>query len=115
MGSINLLFNRLNAVIFLFLSLSTFVFGQDYKDYLEKANRFAAKGDHENAIDNYLKAEHLNPGNADVNYQLGKAYLISHAKHKALEFLEKVHALKPNFDSEINYYLGEAYQFNHRF
>lgn len=79
------------------------------------ADRYAAKGDHQNAIDNYLSAERLNPGNAEVNYRLGKAYLISHYKHKALEFLLRVYAVQPNHDDEINYYVGEGYQYNHNY
>jgi outer membrane protein OmpA-like peptidoglycan-associated protein/tetratricopeptide (TPR) repeat protein len=97
------------------IAWSGIVQAQSYKDYLEKADRYAAKGDHHNAIENYLSAERLNPGNAEANYKLGKAYLISTTKNKALPFLEKVYAVQPEYDLELNYYLGEAYQFNHQF
>jgi outer membrane protein OmpA-like peptidoglycan-associated protein len=99
----------------LFVASACLAHGQNYKDYLDKADRYAAKGDHQNAIDNYLSAERLNPGNAEANYKLGKAYLISTTKNKALPFLEKVHAVHPDYDPEINYYLAEAYQFSHQF
>ncbi len=88
---------------------------QDYKSFLMKADRFAAKGDHASAVENYLAAERLNPGNAEVNYSLGKAYLASNEKWKALTYLEKVHSIKPDLDPEMNYFLAEAYQFNHQF
>jgi outer membrane protein OmpA-like peptidoglycan-associated protein len=99
----------------LLITYSCFAFSQDYKTFLDKADRFAAKGDHENAIANYLSAERINPGNAEANYKLGKAYLISTTKNKAVPFLEKVYAIDPDYDPEINYYLAEAYQFNHEF
>ncbi len=95
--------------------ITTLTSGQDYRSYLTKADRFAAKGDYVNAIENYLSAERLNPGNPEVYYSLGKAYLISHTKDQAVTYLEKVHAIKPNFNSEINYYLGEAYQYTHQY
>jgi outer membrane protein OmpA-like peptidoglycan-associated protein/tetratricopeptide (TPR) repeat protein len=107
--------SRSTLVIVFFIISVTCSFSQDYKTLLDRADRYAAKGDHESAIDNYLAAERLNPGNAEVNYSLGKAYLISNTKYKALEFLQKVYNVKPDYDPEMNYYLGEAYQFNHQY
>lgn len=109
------------------LSIS-FVFGQniefskenfkDRKDELKAALKDIEKGDefmnlesyyYKNAIPYYLNAYKLNPNNAVLNYHLGKAYLYSNFKDKAIDYLVKAVQLNPQAAPDINLYLGMGY------
>lgn len=61
------------------------------------------------AVKYYAAANEFNPNNALLNYKLGKCYLASIEKQKALPHLKKALELNPNVDPEIFYYLGKAY------
>lgn len=91
---------------------------KDRKDELKEALRNIEKGDiflnlepyyFRNAIPFYLEAYKLNPNNSVLNYHLGKAYLYSNFKDKAIEFLEKAAVLNPQVAPDINLYLGMGY------
>lgn len=62
-----------------------------------------------NAIPHYLEAYKLNPSNDLLNYSLGKSYLYSNFKEKAISYLEKAVQLNPEVAPDINLYLGMAY------
>ncbi|HRY31514.1 MAG TPA: OmpA family protein [Bacteroidales bacterium] len=64
------------------------------------------------ALDYYLKANDFNPNNDDLNYKIGKCYLVSLEKSKAVFFLEKAARINPGIAPDIQYLLGQAYHFN---
>ena len=91
---------------------------KDRKDELKEALRNIEKGDiflnlepyyFRNAIPFYVEAYKLNPNNSVLNYHLGKAYLYSNFKDKAIDFLEKAAVLNPQVAPDINFYLGMGY------
>jgi outer membrane protein OmpA-like peptidoglycan-associated protein len=61
------------------------------------------------AIPHYLKAQNFNPNNAVLNYRLGVAYLQTHEKSKAYDYITKAYILNPNVDERIRYYTGWVY------
>ncbi len=65
-----------------------------------------------NAIPHYLVAQKLNPNNALLNYSLGKAYVYSNFKEKALGHLLKAIELNPAVAPDVNLYLGIGYHFD---
>ena len=91
---------------------------KDRKDELKAALKDIEKGDefmhletyyYKNAIPYYLNAFKLNPNNDVLNYHLGKAYLYSNFKDKAIEYLVKSVELNPQVAPDINLYLGMGY------
>lgn len=65
---------------------------------------------HPIALEHFLKAQEFNPDNAELNMKIGRCYLSSHQKTKALEYLERAIILDPKVDLEIDFYFGQAYQ-----
>lgn len=65
---------------------------------------------HPIALEHFLKAQEFNPNNAELNMKIGRSYLNSNQKLKALEHLEKSFRLDSHLDEEIHFYLGQAYQ-----
>jgi outer membrane protein OmpA-like peptidoglycan-associated protein/tetratricopeptide (TPR) repeat protein len=64
------------------------------------------------ALEYYLMANKFNPNNAELNLKIGNCYLHSTEKKKAIEYIQKAIALKPDVDIDAHYYLGKAYHFN---
>lgn len=91
---------------------------KDDKDGLKKAKENLKLGDeqyeqgaifYKAAIPFYEAANEFNPNNAELNYKLGKCYLSSIYKDKALPCLEKAIKLNPSIDNEVYFHLGKAY------
>jgi outer membrane protein OmpA-like peptidoglycan-associated protein/tetratricopeptide (TPR) repeat protein len=91
---------------------------KDDKDGLKEAKRNIEAGDqffeqgsifYKQAIDPYLLANKFNPNNALLNFKIGKSYLYSNYKLKALPFLEKALKLDPLVDPQIHYILAKVY------
>lgn len=76
---------------------------------MEKSN------DPQKAIDHYMKAQEFNPDNAELNFKIGKAYLMSLEKTKALPYLEKAQTLNNNVHDELLLKLGRARHLNYEF
>lgn len=94
---------------------------QEDKDALSIAKKDIATADvfyirgtkyYKEAISYYVAANQFNPNNALLNYKLGKCYLYSNFKLKAIPHLEKALFLNPKIDPKIHYYLGQAYHLN---
>jgi outer membrane protein OmpA-like peptidoglycan-associated protein/tetratricopeptide (TPR) repeat protein len=81
------------------------------KNNLEEGDKFYQQGSvfFKDALPYYQKAQEFNPICADLNYKLGKCYLQSTLKTKALKHLEKAVQLNSDVDLEVQYYLGVAY------
>lgn len=100
-------------------------FFPDKKDELKIALRNLKDGDkfydmqqgayYVQALEYYLEANKFNPNNAQLNYRIGRCYLYSIQKTKAIQFFEKALQLNPQVSSDVNYYLGMAYQLNYEF
>jgi len=91
----------------------------DKKDELKEAIKEIREGDaiwdmnmpnvYPVAIPHYLKAQNFNPNNALLNFRIGVAYLQTHEKGKAYEYITKAYTLKPDVDKKIRYYTGFVY------
>ena len=102
--------------IIILVAFSSQLFAQDFKDLMNKSDKYYAKGDFNNALDLYRKAESLQPSNPTVQLKIGLTYLSTTSfKFKALPYLQKAFNAQPNIDPLIDYYLGAAYQVTHEF
>jgi outer membrane protein OmpA-like peptidoglycan-associated protein len=113
------------SCLFYLLSFSTFSQSVDFdkknfedkeglkaaKDALSDGDAFFERGPvfYKDAIPFYLKAQQFNSKNAELNFKLGKCYLKSPFKQKALPYLQKALELSPTVNPEIDYLLGMAY------
>jgi len=61
------------------------------------------------AIPHYLKAQNFNPNNALINYRIGVAYLQTHEKGKAYEYITKAYNLNPAVDERVRFHTGWVY------
>lgn len=102
----------------------------DKKDQLKEANSNIKEGDklyfveevpnYRGAIEFYLKANDFNPNNARLNYKIGKCYLNSATKTRAIKYLEKAYSLdgrvvaaeKGTGVPDVLFLLAESYQYN---
>lgn len=84
------------------------------KENIELGDGFYELGDVflSQSIEPYLAAHAFNPNNALLNFKLGRCYLNSNFKQKALTFLEKAKKLNKSVDPNINFYLAQAYHLN---
>jgi outer membrane protein OmpA-like peptidoglycan-associated protein len=99
---------------FLFLSFSS-VYAQTLKDIIAKGDKLFNKKDFESALSNYLQAYELAPDDAETNFKVGVSYLHGEKKSRALPYLEKAFATKPDVDLDIQFHLGMAYQYDHQY
>lgn len=91
----------------------------DKKDELKEAIKEIREGDaiwdmnapniYPVAIPHYLKAQNFNPNNALLNLRIGIAYLQTHEKGKAYEYITKAYNLNPAVDKKIRFYTGWVY------
>lgn len=95
--------------------MASLCFGQSFKKLLRKGGRHYKRGEINLALDYYLEAEKMEPGNVELNLHIGRTYLLSDYKHYALDYLKKVFKLHPSKDSEVRLYLGLACQYNYLF
>jgi outer membrane protein OmpA-like peptidoglycan-associated protein/tetratricopeptide (TPR) repeat protein len=90
---------------------------KDAKANLGQGNKYFEMGPgmYMTALEFFLKAQAFNPNNADLNYKIGKCYLASIQKTKAVDYLEKALSLDPYVGadgkrtSDVKYLLAEAY------
>lgn len=62
------------------------------------------------ALNSLFKANKFNPNNAELNYRLGRCYLMNAVyKEEAVPHLEKAKKLNPAVSADIDYHLGMAY------
>ena len=68
------------------------------------------------ALSPLFKANKFNPNNAELNYRIGRCYLMNAVyKEEAVPHLEKALKLNPNVASDIHYHLGIAYHITMKF
>lgn len=70
---------------------------------------------YQKSLDLLLKAQKVNPEDADINYMLGICYLNTIKKTKALDYFEKAYRSEEHVSPEILYLLGITCQLNYRF
>lgn len=64
---------------------------------------------YEEAKESYLKAYNYNSENAELNYMIGKCYLLSDGKNEAAKYFEKAFELKPKVSFDIHLMLAKSY------
>ncbi len=63
-----------------------------------------------------VKANNFNPNNSQLNYKIGRCYLVSPVyKEESVPHLEKALKLNPNVAPDIHYHLGRAYHITMNF
>ncbi len=67
------------------------------------------------ALELFLKANDFNPDNAWVNYNIGKCYLHTMQKPKAIPYLEHAKKLNPKVAANLLYLLAMGYHYNYEF
>lgn len=87
------------------------------KDNLDKGDELFSQGIsyYKMALEPYLMANSFNPNNAYLNYKIGRCYLFSSTKKKAITYLEKAIQLNSEIEFQSAYYLGWAYQLDSQF
>ncbi|HRH61946.1 MAG TPA: OmpA family protein [Bacteroidia bacterium] len=80
-------------------------------DNFEKGDELFSQGTvyYKSALEPYLLANKFNTNNSFLNFKIGKCYLYSNTKQKAIQYLEKASELNPGIDAELPYFLGWAY------
>lgn len=73
------------------------------------------EGDFFSALPFYLKAQIFNPNNALLNYKIGKCYLNTVDKTKAIIYFENAVKLNPKIAPDLHFALGKAYHLNVQF
>jgi outer membrane protein OmpA-like peptidoglycan-associated protein/tetratricopeptide (TPR) repeat protein len=116
--SLNILtLNYCRKVVFItsFLLLPVLLYGQSFNKLIKQGNKHYNRGQVNLALESYLQAEEIEPGNVELNFYIGRTYLVTEYKHKALSYLLKVSKLAPNIDPYLEYFLGVACQHNYLF
>jgi outer membrane protein OmpA-like peptidoglycan-associated protein len=72
-------------------------------------------GSYLSALTSFLKAQDFNPNNALLNYKIGKCYLYSVDKTKAITYFENAVKLNAKISPDLYYLLGQAYHLNVQF
>ena len=80
---------------------------------LNKAKKLFANGDSSfsECISLLLECNTFNSSNAELNYNIGQAYLMYGKKDLAKPYFEAVKVLKPSFNEELYLFLGQACQY----
>ncbi len=98
---------------------------QEQKKELAAARAAIEEGDYyfdlgskyiKKALQEYLKAYHFNPNEADLNYKIGLCHISAKTeKQKAANYFKKAKRLKANVNPMINYFLGKSFQIQLKF
>jgi outer membrane protein OmpA-like peptidoglycan-associated protein/tetratricopeptide (TPR) repeat protein len=106
--------NKIAALLFIIL-VPFILLAQSFDELMKKGNRHLGKREINLALESFLEAEKLEPGNVKLNLQIGRTFLMSDYKYKSLPYLRKVFQLSPNADPQIRYLLAQACQHNYLF
>jgi tetratricopeptide (TPR) repeat protein len=90
-----------------FILFSLTLSAQDYRAYIEKANKDYADGLYNNAIEGYQKVLQYGYESAELYYNLGNACFKVNDLASAILYYEKAKKIKPN-DEDINFNLNIA-------
>jgi outer membrane protein OmpA-like peptidoglycan-associated protein/tetratricopeptide (TPR) repeat protein len=104
-----------NALIVVFVSVTTTVYSQTIKKYLDQGDKFYARQEFAKARKAYQEAEKIEPNDAKIQLKLGLTYLSSSPKFQSLNHLERAYKLNQQVDADIHYYLGLSNQLNFHF
>ncbi len=84
-------------------------------DFLKDANELILQTKNpgilfEQAVQQYLIAQKLNPNNADLNFKLGNAYIFTNQKYNAVKHIDKAYELDPECDSKMKFFYAMILQ-----
>jgi outer membrane protein OmpA-like peptidoglycan-associated protein/tetratricopeptide (TPR) repeat protein len=80
------------------------------RDYKDRSHYY------KQALSVLFKANKFNPNNAELNYRIGRCYIVSPVfKEEAIPHLLKAQKLNPNVAPDIQYHLGIAYHITMQF
>jgi len=81
---------------------------------INKAKKLFANGESSfsECISLLLECNAFNSSNAELNYNIGQAYLMYGKKDLAKPYFEEVKVLKPNFNEKLYLFLGQACQYD---
>ena len=83
-------------------------------DWVEAGKQLIRNSPHmwKKALAKFEKAFEVNANSASVHFGMGKCYLQSNRKFKALEYFKTAHSLNPEVHPRIQFFLGRAYHLN---
>lgn len=129
-----MILKRVFLINLLLLSISISMIAQENVEFkssnfsgkrsqLRHAKKQIRKGDavlrdsraYKDALELYMKAQEFNPDNAELNYKIGKCFIHSANKYKALSYFEKAINLDRDVADVIELYLGKAHQLHYNF
>lgn len=76
---------------------------------IRRGDGFFRQNNYEKALEQYLIAYDANRNDALLNYKIGKCYLNSKYKAKAVSYLEKTEELEPTIEADLYFLLAQAY------
>ncbi|MDF9796840.1 outer membrane protein OmpA-like peptidoglycan-associated protein/tetratricopeptide (TPR) repeat protein [Catalinimonas alkaloidigena] len=88
---------------------------QSFNKLIKMADKYYKDGFYTEAVNTYLLADEKEPGDLELAYRIGQAYLKSKYKDRALPYLKKVYENISNPKGQLLYNLALAYQYNHQF
>jgi outer membrane protein OmpA-like peptidoglycan-associated protein len=100
------------ALVLVLVSVS--LQAQTEKKYIKAAEEAMVQENKDLALENYLKANAINPENPTTNYEIGKLYLDTKYRTRSLSYLQKALQLNPKIDPKIHYALGMSYHLNNQ-
>jgi outer membrane protein OmpA-like peptidoglycan-associated protein len=106
---------KLCTLTLFLLLIHGFAFSQTLKELLSKGDKYFGRKDYSNALTTYMQAFLMAPDDAEANFKVGVAYLHDEKKSRALEYLERAYAKKPDVDIDIDFHMGLAYQYLHQY
>ncbi len=88
--------------------------GKEMMKNINKAKKLFGNGESSfsECISLLLECNNYNSANAELNYNIGQAYLMYGKKDLAKEYFEEVKALKPNINKNLYLFLGQACQYD---
>src|SRR5690606_13668122 len=91
------------------------VIGPEYLD--ENSSDYKIRATYyREALPLFVKANNFNPNNSELNYKIGRCYIVSSVyKEESVPHLEKALKLNPNVAPDIHYHLGRAYHITMNF
>lgn len=107
----------ITLLIILNFSLSSNIFSQSINpiDLKNEADTYLKTLKYKSAETAYHILDSIQPGQTEIEYNLGVCYLHNGHKTKALDYLLRANKNKEKCPHEFFYYLGKAYHYNYKF
>jgi hypothetical protein len=103
------------TITFFLVSMFLFSGAQSLKDHVIKGDRYFARKDYSNALENYKQALQVDATDPRIHYKTGISYLNQENYSLAVTHLAAAYELKPDLEPDMDYHLATAYQQDHQY